>query len=310
VTFDGPLTVPATLAGDRIDRALSFLTGWPRSAVQALIDDGAVTVDGNVVAKSHRLQEGSVVEVLNEPDLDAGSPPDPDRAVAVDVRFADADVLVVAKPAGLVVHPGAGHAAGTLVNGLLAQFPDLASVGDPMRPGIVHRLDRDTSGLLVIARSPLAYESLVDQLARRSVERLYATLVWGTLGATRGVIDAPIGRSEARRTRMAVRSAGKDARTGYRALETFETPRCSRLECKLETGRTHQIRVHLAAIGHPVVGDATYGGARQQIAMTRPFLHAGTLGFDHPVTGEALRFEDPLPPDLQAVLDDLAERNR
>lgn len=308
--FDGPLTVPATLAGDRIDRALSFLTGWPRSAVQDLIDDGAVTVDGNVVAKSHRLREGSVVEVLAEPDLDTGSHPEPDPAVAVDVRFADAAIVVVAKPAGLVVHPGAGHAGGTLVNGLLARFPDMAAVGDPARPGIVHRLDRETSGLLVVARSPVAYDSLVGQLGRRSVERLYATLVWGALGAARGVIDAPIGRSEARRTRMAVRSAGREARTGYRVLETFETPRCSRLECKLETGRTHQIRVHLAAIGHPVVGDATYGGGREQIALARPFLHAATLAFEHPVTGESLRFDDPLPPDLQAVLEDLAERNR
>jgi 23S rRNA pseudouridine1911/1915/1917 synthase len=307
--FDGPLTVPGTLAGDRIDRALSFLTGWPRAAVQQLIEDGAVTVDGNVVAKSHRLREGSVVDVLAEPDLETSVPPAPEPAVAVDVRFADADVVVVAKPAGLVVHPGAGHAGGTLVNGLLARFPQIATVGDPSRPGIVHRLDRDTSGLLVVARSTVAYESLVGQLGRRSVERLYAALVWGVPSAPRGVIDAPIGRSDSRRTRMAVRSAGKEARTGYHVIETFETPRCSRLECKLETGRTHQIRVHLAAIGHPVVGDPSYGGAREQIALARPFLHAATLGFEHPVTGEALRFEDPLPPDLQAVLDDLAARN-
>jgi 23S rRNA pseudouridine1911/1915/1917 synthase len=307
--FDGPLIVPATLAGDRVDRALSFLTGWPRAAVQQLIEDGAVTVDGNVVAKSHRLQEGSVVDVLAEPDLGSGPPPEPDATVEVDVRFAGADVIVVAKPAGLVVHPGAGHDGGTLVNGLLARFPEIAAVGDPQRPGIVHRLDRDTSGLLAVARTPAGYDSLVDQLARRSVERLYATLVWGALSAPRGVIDAPIGRSDARRTRMAVRSAGKEARTGYRVVETFDTPRCSRLECKLETGRTHQIRVHLAAIGHPVVGDASYGGARQQLALARPFLHAATLGFDQPVTGEALRFADPLPPDLQSVLDDLAARD-
>jgi 23S rRNA pseudouridine1911/1915/1917 synthase len=307
--FDGPLTVPATLAGDRIDRALSFLTGWPRAAVQALIEDGAVTVDGNVVAKSHRLQEGSVVDVLAEPDLETGAAPEPEPAVDVDVRFADDDVIVIAKPAGLVVHPGAGHAGGTLVNGLLARYPEIATVGDPARPGIVHRLDRDTSGLLVVARSSVAYESLVGQLGRRSVDRLYATLVWGALSAPRGVIDAPIGRSDARRTRMAVRSAGKEARTGYQVIETFEIPRCSRLECRLETGRTHQIRVHLAAIGHPVVGDASYGGARDQIALTRAFLHAATLGFDHPTTGERLRFEDALPPELQAVLDELAARN-
>jgi 23S rRNA pseudouridine1911/1915/1917 synthase len=308
--FDGPLTVPATLAGDRVDRAISFLTGWPRAAVQQLIEDGAVTVDGNVVAKSHRLQEGSVVDVLVEPDLDRDAPPEPDPGVEVDVRFADDDVVVVAKPAGLVVHPGAGHAGGTLVNGLLARFPEIAGVGDPTRPGIVHRLDRDTSGLLVIARSQTAYDSLVAQLSRRSVERLYAALVWGTLSAPRGVIDAPIGRSEARRTRMAVRSAGREARTGYHVIETFEAPPCSLLECKLETGRTHQIRVHLAAIGHPVVGDPSYGGVRDRIALGRPFLHAATLGFEHPVTGDTMRFEDPLPPDLQSVLEDLAARDR
>jgi 23S rRNA pseudouridine1911/1915/1917 synthase len=307
--FDGPLTVPATLAGDRVDRALSFLTGWPRASVQQLIEDGAVTVDGNVVAKSHRLQEGSVVDVLAEPDLERDAPPEADPAVAVDVRFVDDDVIVIAKPAGLVVHPGAGHAGGTLVNGLLARFPEIAAVGDPLRPGIVHRLDRDTSGLLVVARSASAYDSLVGQLQSRSVERLYATLVWGALSSPRGVIDAPIGRSDARRTRMAVRSAGKEARTGYRVVETFESPRCSRLECKLETGRTHQIRVHLAAIGHPVVGDPSYGGARQQIALDRPFLHAATLGFRHPATGEELQFDDLLPPELKSVLDDL-EANR
>src|SRR5262249_9319543 len=226
-----------------------------------------------------------------------GAPPRPPaRGVGAAVPSADEAVVGGATPAGLVVHPGAGHADGTLVNGLLARFPEIAAVGDPARPGIVHRLDRDTSGLLAVARSAAGYDPLVDQLARRSVERLYATLVWGALSSPRRVIDAPIGRSESRRTRMAVRSAGKEARTGYRVLETFETPRCSRLECKLETGRTHQIRVHLAAIGHPVVGDPSYGGARQHIALARPFLHATTLGFEHPVTGGPLRVEGPLPP--------------
>jgi 23S rRNA pseudouridine1911/1915/1917 synthase len=232
--------------------------------------------------------------------------PGPDPDVEVDVRYADDEVIVVVKPAGLVVHPGAGHAEGTLVNGLLARYGDIAEVGDPMRPGIVHRLDRDTSGLLVVARSARAYDDLVAQLAARTVERRYRALVWGTLASPRGLIDAPIGRSEARRTRMAVREAGKPARTEYEVRATFERPVCSELECRLETGRTHQIRVHLAAIGHPVVGDATYGGARDQLPLTRPFLHAASLAFDHPGTGERLRFEDPLPVELQATLDALA----
>ena len=305
--IEGPIIVPVALDGDRVDRALSFMTGWPRAAVQVLIDEGSVTVDGHEVSKSYRLHEGDVLEVLAEPTLDSDVRPEADPRVEVDVRFADDDVIVVAKPAGLVVHPGAGHATGTLVNGLLARFPEIAGVGDPMRPGIVHRLDRDTSGLLAVARTARAYDSLVAQLAARSVERLYVALVWGRLSSPRGLIDAPIGRSGARRTRMAVRNEGKQARTEYRVVEAFEMPLCALVECKLETGRTHQIRVHLAAIGHPVVGDGTYGGSRDQIPMTRPFLHAATLGFDHPATGERLRFEEPLPHELQTVLDHLGD---
>jgi 23S rRNA pseudouridine1911/1915/1917 synthase len=301
--IDGPITVPAALEGDRVDRALSFMTGWPRAAVQELIDGGSVLIDGRPVAKSHRLHEGDVVDVLDEPPLESDFRPVAEADIDVDVRYADDDVAVVAKPAGLVVHPGAGHARGTLVNGLLARFPGIESVGDPMRPGIVHRLDRDTSGLLAIARSARAYDSLVSQLAARSVERVYVALVWGHLSSARGMIDAPIGRSGARRTRMAVRSAGKEARTEYHVVEAFATPECSLVECRLETGRTHQIRVHLSAIGHPVVGDGTYGGSRDQIPLPRPFLHAATLGFDHPVTGERVRFEEPLPPELRAVLE-------
>lgn len=298
-----PLRVPATLDGERVDRALALLTGWQRSQVQTLIERDEVLVDGRSVAKSHRLREGSVLEVLGEPEADA--PPQADPSVPVDVKYDDDDLIVVAKPAGLVVHPGAGHAEGTLVQGLLARYPEMAVVGDEARPGIVHRIDRDTSGLLVVARTPRAYESLVEQLAARTVERLYIALVWGTLASPRGVIDAPIGRSEARRTRMAVRDSGKPARTAYEVRRVFDEPVCSLLDCRLETGRTHQIRVHLAAVGHPVVGDGTYGGARQPLVLGRPFLHAAQLGFEQPTTGETLRFEEPLPPELAAVLDGL-----
>ena len=303
--IDGPIPVPAALDGDRVDRALSFLTGWPCAAVQLLIDGGGVLVDGRPVSKSHRLHEGDVLEVLDEPPPDTDRLPEADPTVELDLRHTDDDVIVVAKPAGLVVHPGAGHATGTLVNGLLARFAEIASVGDPLRPGIVHRLDRDTSGLLAVARSVRGYESLVAQLADRSVDRLYRALVWGRPSSPRGMIDAPIGRSGARRTRMAVRSAGKEARTEYEVVESFARPLCSLLECRLETGRTHQIRVHLSAIGHPVVGDGTYGGSRDSIVIERPFLHAATLGFDHPATGDRLRFEEPLPADLTTVLEGL-----
>jgi 23S rRNA pseudouridine1911/1915/1917 synthase len=295
-----PIAIPAVLDGERIDKVVALLTGWPRAAVQALLESGEVLVDGRAVSKSHKLHEGDVVEVLGEPQPDA--PPVGDPGIAFDIRYEDDDVLVIAKPAGLVVHPGAGHGGGTLVNGLLARYPEIASVGDPMRPGIVHRLDRDTSGLIVAARSEAAYRGLVTMLAAHEVERRYTALVWGQLTSPRGLVDAPIGRSQARRTRMAVRDEGKPARTEYEVKKVYDPPLCSLLECKLETGRTHQIRVHLAAIGHPVVGDATYGGHRTPVALNRPFLHAGLLAFAHPVTGAALRFEEPLTTDLDAVL--------
>jgi 23S rRNA pseudouridine1911/1915/1917 synthase len=294
-----PFRVPAALAGVRVDRAVAFLTGFSRADVQALVEAGAVRVEGATIVKSRRLSEGELVEVLAVP-FRTGPPGA--EAVAVDVRFADDDVIVVAKPAGLVVHPGAGHEHGTLVHGLLDRFPEIATVGDPNRPGVVHRLDRDTSGLLVIARSQRAYEGLVAALAQRRVERAYLALAWGSFENRRGVIDAPIGRSTARRTRMAVRDTGKDARTGYEVQESFAHPAVTLLECHLESGRTHQIRVHLAAIDHPVVGDAPYGGHRSGIDLARPFLHATRLGFAHPVTGEQLSFEEPLPGDLDAVL--------
>jgi 23S rRNA pseudouridine1911/1915/1917 synthase len=188
---------------------------------------------------------------------------------------------------------------------LLGEFPEIAAVGDPALPGIVHRLDRDTSGLLIVARSPRAYDALVDALAARAIERRYLALVWGEPASPRGVVDAPIGRSQRRRTRMTVRSSGRDARTGYEVQESWPDARVALLECQLETGRTHQIRVHLAAIGHPVVGDAAYGGNRSGIALERPFLHARALAFVHPVSGETLRFDEPLPPELTAVLDAL-----
>jgi 23S rRNA pseudouridine1911/1915/1917 synthase len=297
---DHPIVVPAALDGERVDRAVALLTGWPRSAVQALLEAGDVLVGGKRAPKSQRLREGDVLELLAEPEPD--TPPTADPTVAITVRHADDDVLVLAKPAGVVVHPGAGHATGTLVNGLLARYPEIATVGDPMRPGIVHRLDRDTSGLLVVARSQRAYDALVAQLAAHEVDRRYVALVWGRLASPRGMIDAPVGRSQSRRTRMAVRDEGKPARTEYVVEEVFDEPACSRLECRLETGRTHQIRVHLAAVGNPVVGDSTYGGPRPTIALTRPFLHAARLAFVHPVTGELLQFHEPLPEELDAVL--------
>jgi 23S rRNA pseudouridine1911/1915/1917 synthase len=298
-----PIEVPAPLAGERVDRAVALLTGWTRAEVQGLVDREEILVDGRAVPKSRRLEEGQVVEVLAEPP--AEGVPEPDPSVEVPVVAEDDDVVVVDKPAGLVVHPGAGHASGTLVNGLLARYPEIAGVGDRARPGIVHRLDRDTSGLMLVARTPFAYETLVGALAAREVERRYLALVWGAFDSPRGVVDAPIGRSIRRPTRMAVREGGREARTRYEVVSTFERPSVSLVECALETGRTHQIRVHLAAIRHPVVGDAAYGGGREGIVIARPFLHAAALGFTHPRSGAAMRYESPLPADLQAVLSGL-----
>jgi len=294
------LVVPGALAGERVDRAVALLTGWSRSEVQALVAEGSVLVDGAPVAKSRKLEEGELVELLAVPP--SPGMPEPDPAVEVVVRHQDDDVLVVAKPAGLVVHPGAGHPDGTLVNGLLALDPAIASVGDPHRPGIVHRLDRDTSGLLVVARSERARHSLVQALAAHEVTREYLALVWGHLEPRRGVVDAPIGRSVRRPTRMTVREGGRVARTAYEVQGEYERPAVSLVRCTLETGRTHQIRVHLQAIGHPVVGDAAYSGARPGVALDRPFLHATRLAFSHPVTGEPVVVDEPLPPDLEAVL--------
>jgi 23S rRNA pseudouridine1911/1915/1917 synthase len=212
-------------------------------------------------------------------------------------------VIVVDKPQALVVHPGAGNARGTMAAGLLARYPELAGVGEPDRPGIVHRLDKGTSGLLVVARTPAAYDSLVGQLSSRTVERRYLALVWGVPEPATGLVDAPIGRSKRDPTRMAVSSSGREARTRYEVLQPFTQPiEAALIECRLETGRTHQIRVHLAAIEHPIVGDPRYRGKRASFATPRTFLHAHALAFDHPATGERVSFSSPLPEDLTEVL--------
>jgi 23S rRNA pseudouridine1911/1915/1917 synthase len=201
------------------------------------------------------------------------------------------------------VHPGAGNMEHTLVNGLLALYPEISSVGEEHRPGIVHRLDIGTTGLLIVARTQEAYEELVAMMSLREVKRHYLALVWGHPSAPMGTIDAPIGRDPRDPLRMAVVASGKPARTNYEVLVTFPEPEVSLVACELETGRTHQIRVHLQATGHPVVGDPNYGGARAPLVLGRPFLHAERLVFDHPITGEPLTFEVPLPADLQVALD-------
>ena len=300
------VVVPPALVGERLDRAVAMATGVSRAQAAELVAAGAVAVGGRpVTTRAYRLADGDVVDV-EVPEAPADRRPAPDPAVPVTVVHADDHLVVVDKPPGLVVHPGAGTAAGTLVNGLLARFPEMVGVGDPARPGIVHRLDKGTSGLLAAARTQAAYERLVSALAARDVERRYLALAWGHLEAAAGLVDAPVGRSKRAPTRMSVATTGKEARTRYRVVRRFDDPVPTTLvECRLETGRTHQIRVHLSAIGHPVVGDADYGGRRQPVAAPRPFLHAAHLALDHPVTGERLAFDSPLPADLVAVLDGL-----
>ena len=303
-------TVPGPLDGERLDRVLAMLTGASRSQVSAWLDDGHVRHGGRVAtSRSARVAEGDLVEL----DVDLGSGPAalvPSPEVEVPLVHVDEDLLVVDKPAGLVVHPGAGHTTGTLVQGLLARFPELAAVGEPERPGIVHRLDRDTSGLMVVARSSRAYGALVAALAAHEVERAYLTLVWGVPDAPAGMVDAPIGRSARDPTRMAVSTGGKEARTRYEVLEVFDEPvPCALLECRLETGRTHQIRVHMAAIGHPVVGDGRYLGARGSLPAPRMVLHSAALGLDHPTRpGEHLSFRSELPTDLADLVASLSAR--
>lgn len=304
--------VPAALDGERVDRVVSLLTGLTRSQVATLVDKGEVHLDQVPVrTRSRRVAAGETLEV---PDAVApvSDEPDADPDVDFSVVFSDDAVIVVDKPAGLVVHPGAGHQSGTLVGGLLSRFPDLSALavgGAESRPGIVHRLDKGTSGLLVVARTAAARKSLQAQMASRAAERRYQALVWGTVDGREGLIDAPIRRAEADPTRMAIRSGGKEARTRYRVLERFAAPMAATLlECRLETGRTHQIRVHLSAIGHPVVGDSRYRrqgrwpSAVPRMAPERVALHAGDLSFDHPTTGSRVAFSSPLPEDLAGLL--------
>ncbi len=298
------LPIPPTLDGERLDRVLCLIWDLPRSEATELIASGAVQLDGlPMVTRARRVVAGQELAVVlpgaKAATALAGEAGGDDLALA----HVDDHVIVVDKPAGLVVHPGAGRSTGTLAQALLGRFPDIAGTGDPARPGIVHRLDKGTSGLLVVARSPLAYESLVAQLAARTVDRRYLALAVGDFETDAGVVDAPVGRRANDRTRMAVVAGGRPARTHYRVLARFAEPAALTLvECKLETGRTHQVRVHLAAIGHPVVGDSRYGGGRPSVPVGRPFLHAAQLAFDHPATGERCQFESPLPADLEAVL--------
>jgi 23S rRNA pseudouridine1911/1915/1917 synthase len=302
------IEVPALLAGVRIDRGVAMVADVSRGAAAALIAAGRVLVDGSPVSVGRLvLREGATLTILLPAAREEGVAAEP--GVRFEVVYADDAVAVVDKPAGLVVHPGAGHDEGTLVGGLLARFPDLAElvssgVCPPDRPGIVHRLDKGTSGLLAVARTEEAFRALVDQLATRTMERRYLALVEGDVADERGEVEAPIGRSMRTPTKMAVTASGKPARTAYTVVERRggEHP-TTLLELALQSGRTHQIRVHMAAIGHPVVGDARYGAPDKRLGSGRFFLHAFRLAFAHPVTGARTEFTSALPEDLRTYLE-------
>ncbi len=305
------LTVETGVPQDRLDRYLAArLPDLSRSRIAQLIAQGSVYVNGIPAKKSMVPAPGDVVDIV----LPAATPsevlPEP---IPIAITYQDEDILVIDKPAGLVVHPAPGHWSGTLVNALLHHVGDLSGIGGVQRPGIVHRLDKDTSGLLLIAKHDQAHRSLSAALKRREVRRVYLAAGWGHLSREIMTVDAPIGRASSDRKRMAVMPGGRAAVTRLRRLEHWRAADLLRVE--LETGRTHQIRVHLQSIGHPVVGDRTYGGGAERGVsgparnwarefarrVPRQFLHAAELAFAHPRSGQELRFVSPLPPDLDAA---------
>jgi 23S rRNA pseudouridine1911/1915/1917 synthase len=301
-------------AGLRLDAFLAAqIEGWSRARLQKLIENEDVLVNGKVSKPSYKLREGDEVEIELTAPITTGFAPE---NIPIDIVYEDETVVVVNKPAGLVVHPAAGTPSGTLANALAYYFQQLPN-GDSVRPGIVHRLDRDTSGLLVVAKTETALENLSDQFRDRTVFKSYVALVHGRVLSNSGKIDQPLARDRSNRTRMAVIRGGRGALTLYRVRRSFQ--RFTLLDVELKTGRTHQIRVHLAWLKHPVVGDETYGAGRDNTIhdpqlrarirnLKRHFLHAEKLGFTHPATKEFMKFESPLPPELSELLLELEDK--
>ena len=299
-------------AGQRIDKYIADeIPELSRSVVQRLIKQGRVTVGGEATKSSYRVEAGDEIVVRIPPPESLEVRPE---SIPLDIVYEDEDIMVVNKPAGMVVHPAYGHRTGTLVNAVLAHCPDLAGVGDDLRPGIVHRLDKDTSGLIIVAKNDAAQRQLQRQFKRREVHKVYVALLEGRLEPAQGVIEAPIGRDKKRRKRMAVVEGGREARTEYTVVEYFggEGGKGSRpytlVEAEPETGRTHQVRVHFSSIGHPLAGDPVYGFRKQRLSgLRRQFLHAQTLGFRLPGSDEHIELTAELPDDLRAVLEELRQ---
>ena len=288
------------LAGERIDKALSQMEeSWSRSQIGNWLDEERILVNGVKVKAKYKVRQGDVIEVDVPEVEDLEIVPED---LNLEIVYEDADVLVVNKPRGMVVHPAPGHTSGTLVNGLMHHCKDLSGINGVARPGIVHRIDKDTSGLLMVAKNDVAHEGLVNQLVDKSVTRKYTALVHGHIAHEKGTIDAPIGRDQKDRQKQAVVDKGKHAVTHFQVMERFGE--FTLVECRLETGRTHQIRVHMNYIGYPLAGDPKYG-PKKTIDFGGQVLHAGVLGFIHPVTKEYLEFESPIPEDFKQLIEEL-----
>lgn len=284
------VTVAEEQKNERIDKFVAGINNeWSRTQVQQWIKDDVVTVNGKAVKGNYKVRENDEITVtIPEPEELDIQPED----MNLEIYYEDADVLVVNKPRGMVVHPAPGHTSGTLVNGLMHHCTDLSGINGVMRPGIVHRIDKDTSGLLMVAKNDMTHESLVNQLVAKTVTRRYKAIVHGVIPHDKGTIDAPIARDKKERQSMTVDENGKHAVTHFQVLERFKD--FTLVECRLETGRTHQIRVHMKYIGYPLAGDPKYG-PKKTLDMNGQALHAGILGFDHPRTGEYIQFEAPIP---------------
>ncbi|MBU8877747.1 RluA family pseudouridine synthase [Bacillus sp. FJAT-29790] len=285
---------------ERIDKVLSTVNkDWSRTQVQQWIKDGHVLVNGQKIKTNYKCSTNDKIEIIIPEPEELDVVPE---EMNLDIYYEDQDVLVVNKPKGMVVHPAPGHTTGTLVNGLMAHCKDLSGINGVMRPGIVHRIDKDTSGLLMVAKNDLAHESLVNQLVNKTVTRKYRAVVHGVIPHDYGTIEAPIGRDQKDRQSMTVADNGKHAVTHFHVLDRFKD--FTFVECQLETGRTHQIRVHMKYIGYPLAGDPKYG-PRKTLDIGGQALHAGILGFVHPRTGEYMEFEASLPADFEHLIEQL-----
>jgi 23S rRNA pseudouridine1911/1915/1917 synthase len=298
------LSFIAESSDERLDKVVStHAPDLSRASAQRLIKGGAATVNGHPSKPSYRVQAGDEIVIHVPIELPEQVLPED---IHLDIVYEDAALLVIDKPAGMVVHPGAGHSSGTLVNAVLAHCPQIADVGGADQTGLVHRLDKDTSGLILVAKDNATHAALQQQFKRRQVAKTYLALVEDQVQPREGIIEAPIGRDKRQRKKMTVVRGGRKARTTYRVIEYFADH--TLLEVHPHTGRTHQVRVHLAWLGYPIVGDTVYGRRRQRLLKSRHFLHAARLRFTHPATGEEVEFEAPLPQKLVNVLDQLRGR--